>query len=123
MVGLLSHTGSTTETGFTKIRFMPDAIGEWTYTTKSNRAELNGKTGQFTCIEPSDGNRGPVQVYKDFYLQYADGAPYHQFGTTCYAWAHQGDAMEEQTLKTLCRGTFQQDADVHLSKRLRLQQK
>ena len=42
--------------GIYKIRFMPDAIGEWTYTTKSNRAELDGQTGQFTCVEPSEGN-------------------------------------------------------------------
>ncbi len=92
--------------GIYKIRFMPDEVGEWTYTTKSNSSELNGKTGQFTCIEPSDENHGPVRVYKDFYLQYADGTPYHQFGTTCYAWAHQGDAMEEQTLKTLAEAPF-----------------
>src|SRR4051794_41565115 len=31
-----------------RIRFMPDTIGEWSYTTKSNRPELNGKTGTFT---------------------------------------------------------------------------
>ncbi len=92
--------------GIYKIRFMPDEVGEWTYTTKSNNTELNGKTGQFTCIEPSDKNHGSVQVYKDFYLQYADGTPYHQFGTTCYAWAHQGETMEEQTLKTLTDAPF-----------------
>ena len=92
--------------GVYKIRFMPDEVGEWTYTTKSNTAELNGKTGQFTCVAPSDGNHGPVGVYKDFYLRYADGTPYHQFGTTCYAWAHQGEAMEKQTLETLAEAPF-----------------
>ena len=92
--------------GIYKIRFMPDEVGEWTYTTKSNNTELNGKTGKFTCIEQSEGNHGPVQVHKDFYLQYADGTPYHQFGTTCYAWAHQGEAMEKQTLKTLAEAPF-----------------
>ena len=92
--------------GVYKIRFMPDEVGEWTYTTKSNSAELDGQTGQFICVEPSEGNHGPVRVYKDFYLQYADGTPYHQFGTTCYAWAHQGDAMEEQTLQTLAEAPF-----------------
>ena len=92
--------------GIYKIRFMPDEIGEWTYTTKSNRAELDGQTGQFTCVKPSDGNYGPVRVYKDYYLQYADGTPYHQFGTTCYAWAHQGETMEEQTLETLAEAPF-----------------
>ena len=92
--------------GVYKIRFMPDEVGEWTYTTKSNTAELNGQTGQFTCVAPSAGNHGPVHVYKDFYLRYADGTPYHQFGTTCYAWAHQGEAMEKQTLETLAEAPF-----------------
>ena len=92
--------------GIYKIRFMPDEVGEWTYTTKSNRAELDGKTGEFTCVEPSEGNHGPVHVYKDYYLQHADGTPYHQFGTTCYAWAHQGAVMEEQTLETLGNAPF-----------------
>ena len=92
--------------GIYKIRFMPDEVEEWTYTTKSNNTELNGKTGQFTCIEPSEENHGPVHVHKDFYLKYADGTSYHQFGTTCYAWAHQGDALEEQTLKTLSTAPF-----------------
>ncbi len=92
--------------GVYKIRFMPDAVGEWTYITKSNTAELNGKTGQFTCVAPSDGNHGPVRVYKEFYLRYADDTPYHQFGTTCYAWAHQGEAMEKQTLETLADAPF-----------------
>ena len=108
-----THNGRTFEpdgfydgNGIYKIRFMPDEAGEWTYTTKSNRAELDGQSGQFTCIEPSDGNHGPVQVYKDFYLQYTDGTPYHQFGTTCYAWAHQGAVMEEQTLETLAEAPF-----------------
>ncbi|MCY4569914.1 MAG: DUF5060 domain-containing protein, partial [Candidatus Poribacteria bacterium] len=92
--------------GIYKIRFMPDEIGEWTYTTKSNTAELNSITGQFTCVAPSEGNHGPVRVYKDFYLRYADDTPYHQFGTTCYAWAHQGEAMEKQTLETLAEAPF-----------------
>lgn len=92
--------------GIYKIRFMPNEIGEWSYTTKSNITELNNNTGQFTCVEPSKDNHGPIQIHKDFYLQYADGTPYHQFGTTCYAWTHQGDAMEEQTLETLQSAPF-----------------
>ena len=92
--------------GIYKIRFMPDAVGEWKYITKSNHAALDGKTGQFTCIAPSADNHGPVCAHNDFYFQYADGTPYHQFGTTCYAWAHQGEAMEEQTLGTLANAPF-----------------
>jgi len=87
--------------GVYRIRFMPDALGEWTYVTKSNRRELNAKKGKFTCVEPSPGNHGPVRVHKTWHFAYADGTPYFQIGTTCYAWAHQGNAMEEQTLATL----------------------
>ena len=92
--------------GIYKIRFMPDEVGDWTYTTKSNNTDLNGKTGTFTCIEPTDGNHGPVHIYKDYYLQYADSTLYHQYGTTCYAWTHQGEEMEELTLKTLTSSPF-----------------
>ncbi len=92
--------------GIYKLRFMPDEVGEWSYTTKSNRTELDGETGRFTCIKPSEGNHGPIQVFKDYYLRYTDETPYHQFGTTCYAWVHQGDSMEEQTLKTLADAPF-----------------
>ncbi len=92
--------------GIYRIRFMPDALGEWTYLTKSNRLELNGKTGKFTCVKPSPGNHGPVRVHKTWHLAYADGTPYFQIGTTCYAWAHQGIAMEEQTLETLKKNPF-----------------
>ncbi len=92
--------------GVYRIRFMPDVLGEWTYVTKSNRRELNGKKGQFTCVKPSPGNHGPVRVHKTWHFAYADGTPYFQIGTTCYAWAHQGNAMEEQTLATLKDAPF-----------------
>lgn len=92
--------------GVYRVRFMPDAIGKWTYVTKSNCDELDGITGEFSGIEPSSENHGPVRPHKNFYLRYADGTPYHQFGTTCYAWAHQGNEMEEQTLKTLASAPF-----------------
>ena len=39
--------------GVYKVRFSPDAEGEWTYVTHSNRRELDGKTGAFLCVAPS----------------------------------------------------------------------
>jgi hypothetical protein len=87
--------------GVYRIRLMPDSVGKWEYTTKSNVPELDGQTGQFTCVEAPAGSYGPVRVHNTFHFVYADGTPYYPFGTTCYAWAHQGDALEEQTLKTL----------------------
>ena len=92
--------------GVYRIRFMPDALGEWTYVTKSSRRELDGKKGKFICIKPAPGNHGPVRVHKTWHFAYADGTPYFQIGTTCYAWVHQGIAMEEQTLATLKKTPF-----------------
>src|SRR3954469_6185720 len=71
------------------VRFMPDATGVWQYETKSNIAELNGKTGQFTCTKPSPANHGPVRVANTYHFAHADGTPYVPLGTTCYAWIHQ----------------------------------
>jgi hypothetical protein len=92
--------------GVYRIRFMPDEIGEWTYTTSSNVAALDGKTGTLTVVAPAAGNHGPVRVRYTSHFGYEDGTPYVPIGTTCYAWTHQGDALEEQTLATLRTGPF-----------------
>ena len=87
--------------GTYKIRFSPDAEGEWTYRTSSSTAELDGKTGSFTVTAPTAGNHGPVHVSNGFHFAYADGTPYFPFTTTCYAWTHQPLDMQEQTFQTL----------------------
>ena len=92
--------------GVWRVRFMPDELGRWSYTTRSNRKELDGVRGTFTCVAPTGENHGPVSIRDTFYFAYADGTPYHQFGTTCYAWVHQGERMEQQTLKTLAGSPF-----------------
>jgi hypothetical protein len=92
--------------GTYKVRFMPGRVGEWRYETRSNVPELNGKTGSFTCEKPSAGNHGPVTVRNTYHFAYADGTPYVPIGTTCYAWNHQGDKLEEQTLATLKQSPF-----------------
>ncbi len=89
-----------------RVRFMPDTIGEWGYVTESNDASLNGKKGSFHCKAPTPGNHGPVRVSNQYHFSYADGTPYYPFGTTCYAWIHQGDTLEEQTLATLKTASF-----------------
>lgn len=92
--------------GVYKVRFSPPKPGEWAYETASNKKELTGKTGTFTAERPKGSNHGPVQVFDKFYLRYADGTPYHQFGTTCYAWVHQPQELQERTLKTLAAAPF-----------------
>ena len=88
------------------VRFMPDTLGEWQFTTRSNVTELDNLHGAFTCVPPSAGNHGPVSVERTYHFAYADGTPYYPFGTTCYVWTHQGEALEEQTLRTLAQAPF-----------------
>src|SRR5262249_25630388 len=51
--GSNSVTGFYDGDGTYRVRFMPDHTGDWTYTTHSNRQELEGKTGKFTVTAPS----------------------------------------------------------------------
>ncbi len=99
-------TGFYDGDGVYRLRFMPDQTGQWHYETKSNRAELDGRSGALNVIKPSPKNHGPVRVANTFHFAYADGTPFKQIGTTSYAWTHQGDALEEQTLKTLAAAPF-----------------
>src|SRR5574340_1157677 len=92
--------------GVYRVRFMPDAPGEWTYQTRGNRPELEGKTGRFLCTPARRGNHGPVTVRSTWHFGYADGTPYYPVGTTAYAWIHQGDELEEQTVATLRGSPF-----------------
>lgn len=92
--------------GLFRLRFMPDEEGTWTYRTRSNVAELDGVEGRFECVPPGPGNHGPVRVHATYHFAYADGTSHISVGTTCYAWAHQGDALEEQTLRTLATAPF-----------------
>jgi hypothetical protein len=92
--------------GIYKIRFMPTVLGTWAYTTTSNSALLNNKKGTVQCKPNEDNNHGPVRVFNKHLFEYADGTPYYPFGTTCYAWTHQPDSLQELTLKTLSKGYF-----------------
>ncbi len=92
--------------GMYRVRFMPDKQGPWHYTTRSNRPELDGKTGDFTVTVPTAGNHGPVHVANTYHFAYGDGTPFRPIGTTAYNWWHMTDALEEQTLATLAASPF-----------------
>ena len=92
--------------GTYRVRFSPPTQGEWTYQTASSSPQLDGKTGRFTATAPTGTNHGPLRVHNTFHFAYADGTPYYQIGTTCYAWTHQPDDLQEQTLKTLAASPF-----------------
>ena len=102
----VTATGFYDGEGNYKIRFMPESAGEWRYTTASNRPELAEKTGVLTVAPPGSANHGPVRVAHTFHFAYADGTPFREIGTTCYAWAQQTDAQEEQTLQSLASAPF-----------------
>jgi hypothetical protein len=92
--------------GIYRVRFMPPRAGRWTWVTHSNRWPLTNKQGEVTAPAPKPGNHGPVGVRFGHHFGYADGTPYKPVGTTMYSWAHRGDALEEQTLKTLSTAPF-----------------
>lgn len=92
--------------GIYRIRFMPQHQGTWSYVTSANSGSLDGITGEFVCTAPSNENHGMVRVANKYHFAFDDGSRYYPFGTTCYAWIHQGDELEEETLRTLKKSPF-----------------
>src|ERR1700761_9491776 len=92
--------------GVYRVRFMPDNEGEWSYQVRSTAPSLDGLSGSFLCGPPAIGNHGPVRVRNRHHFGYADGTPYFPFGTTCYAWTHQSEQLQRQTLETLGTAPF-----------------
>ena len=87
--------------GTYRVRFMPEQAGQWRYETKSNRAELDGKSGELSVAGPGPKNHGPVRVANTFHFAYADGTPFTQIGTTCYA--HCRRLPNPAAARTFCR--------------------
>jgi len=92
--------------GVYKVRFMPDSEGAWSYRTSSSAAALDSRQGSFVATAPLAGAHGPVRVANTHHFAYADGTAFYPFGTTCYAWVHQSEALQEQTLNTLRSAPF-----------------
>lgn len=89
-----------------RFRVMPEKLGKYAYKTVSKIDELNGKSGEFTCIEAESGNHGKVKVKDKYWFEYEDGTPYLEVGTTCYAWIYQSEELINKTLETLSKGYF-----------------
>lgn len=96
--------------GVYRVRYMPSREGECRYVIRGNALleSTNSEiSGSFRVVAPTgEHNHGPVSVTNQCYLQYADNSPYHSIGTTCYAWLHQSEALQEQTLQTLANSSF-----------------
>lgn len=85
-----------------KVRFAPDELGTWTYTTQcsdeSNQGLHNSK-GSFVCVSHDSKyaiyNKGSIKHPKGTYhLTYADGTPF--FWTACTAWNGALKSTEEE---------------------------
>lgn len=91
--------------GVYRARFMPSFPGTYRYTVSGSFSD-RVYTGVFHVEEASAGNHGPVRVENTYHFAYADGTPFYPLGTTCYAWAHQGDERIEETLRSLEKARF-----------------
>jgi hypothetical protein len=100
------YDGEANGKGAYKVRFMPDTAGRWTYTTSSNLPALDGHSGIMEALPPLSAAHGPVRVSNTHHFAYADGTPFYPFGTTCYAWMHQPEALQNATLETLRHSPF-----------------
>ncbi len=68
------------------VRFTPTAEGAWTYTTRSDDAGLNGKTGTFTCTAAQPGDHGFLRrdAKHRYHFVWDDGARHFMCGNTYY---------------------------------------
>jgi len=89
-----------------RVRFMPGKIGTWHYITSSNAPALKNKQGSFECVAPSANNHGMVRVWNTYSFKYDDGKIFYPFGTTIYAFTHQGSQLKSMTLNSLSKAPF-----------------
>ena len=87
------------------VRFMPEEEGLYRFSVSADFLPER-LTGEFTATGPGPGNHGPVHPADTWHFRYADGTPYYSLGTTCYAWAHQSQELQAQTLATLRDAPF-----------------
>jgi len=87
------------------VRALADTEGEWRFVTRSTARSLDGLSGTATVTGAREGAHGPVRV-DGFHFRHADGTRHLPLGTTAYAWTHQSDELQEQTLQTLATAPF-----------------
>ncbi|OYC97690.1 DUF5605 domain-containing protein [Microbacterium sp. Yaish 1] len=87
------------------IRALADTVGTWRFRTRSTARSLDGITGGLEVGAARAGSHGPVRV-DGFHFRHADGTRHRPLGTTAYAWTHQPDELQEQTLSTLAAASF-----------------
>jgi hypothetical protein len=86
------------------IRFLPDMSGTHRFTTSSTTRSLHHVTFAI-AVEPGRDAPGPVRVAGTGFIR-ANGAAFVPFGTTAYAWTHQEERLQRETLASLARAPF-----------------
>ena len=89
-----------------KVRFLPEAEGEYTWTV-SGLVTGNGSFTAEPCTDKGSTDHGHGIVRAEgSYFHYADGNWFYPFGTTVYALAHQSDDILNETIDTLEHSPF-----------------
>ena len=91
--------------GIYRIRFMPSHAGRYAWHVEGSFSDTP-YDGSFLVKPAGPGNHGPVHVADRHHFSHADGTPYLPFGTTCYVWTHQPEAVRQRTLQTLSKSPF-----------------
>ncbi|MCO5954442.1 DUF5605 domain-containing protein [Microbacterium yannicii] len=89
--------------GVYRLRFLPPTTGRWAFTTASTARSLDGVRGAVDVGE-SDAP-GPVRVDGRGFVR-SDGTPFVPLGTTSYAWTHQPEELQQETLRSLAGAPF-----------------
>lgn len=65
-----------------KLRFSPNAVGNWTWIISSDDAGLNGQFGSFACV--SSANKGGIRKHSTdpYHFERENGEPFWWFGDT-----------------------------------------
>ncbi len=77
--------------GVWKVRFSPDALGLWSWTTTSDDPELSGQTGEVRCVKnthPQIHGGLMIDAEHPYHFIYQDGTRYFLLGYECdWLWA------------------------------------
>jgi hypothetical protein len=77
-----------------RVRVSPPTLGRWSYRVLSGDGGLNGRTGQFTCVESTSPGGIRVSARWPSHFERQSGAPFWFLGDT--AWAYVTDIPEEK---------------------------
>ena len=87
------------------IRFLPEATGTMRFTTSSTARSLRGISGTVEIGDARPAEHGPVRA-QGCHFVHADGTRHLPLGTTTYAWLHQPEKVQAETLRTLQETPF-----------------